>query len=118
VKSAARKIRGEAKGRAADERAFGALRRANCKMERSRIVEEKEKGRKVMTVERYLRLIAGIMILLSVTLGYFVSPYWFLLTVFVALNLIQSAFSDWCPMMTILRKLGAKDEGASAMSRG
>ena len=62
-----------------------------------------------MTVNRYLRLIAGFFILLSVSLGYYVSPYWFLFTAFVGLNLLQSAFSDWCPMMTILRKLGIKE---------
>jgi len=59
-----------------------------------------------MTVERYLRMIAGIFVLLSLALGYWVSPYWFLFTAFVGLNLFQSAFTDWCPMMTILRKAG------------
>ena len=62
-----------------------------------------------MTINRYLRLIAGFFILLSVTLGYYISPYWFFFTAFVGLNLLQSAFTDWCPMMTILRKLGIKD---------
>ena len=62
-----------------------------------------------MTVNRYLRLIAGFFILLSVALGHYVSPYWFLFTAFVGLNLLQSAFTDWCPMMTILRKLGIKE---------
>jgi hypothetical protein len=62
-----------------------------------------------MTVNRYLRLIAGFFILLTVALGHYVSPYWFFFTAFVGLNLFQSAFSDWCPMMTILRKLGVKD---------
>lgn len=68
-----------------------------------------------MTVERYLRLIAGSFTLASVALGYFHSPRWLLLTAFVALNLIQSAFTDWCLMMTILRHLGAKD---CSLSRG
>ncbi len=63
-----------------------------------------------MTVERYLRLIAGIFVLGTVALGYYHSPYWFLMTGFVALNLIQSAFTNWCPMMTFLRLLGAKDQ--------
>ena len=62
-----------------------------------------------MTVERYLRLIAGSFVLASVLLGYFHNPYWFLFTGFVALNLIQSAFTDWCPMMTFLRRLGVSD---------
>jgi hypothetical protein len=61
-----------------------------------------------MTVERYLRLIAGFFVLLSVALGYWVSPYWFVFTAFVGLNLFQSAFTDWCPMMTILRKAGVR----------
>ncbi|MEW6212491.1 MAG: DUF2892 domain-containing protein [Acidobacteriota bacterium] len=69
-----------------------------------------------MTVERYLRLIAGSFTLASLLLGYFLSPYWFLFTAFVALNLIQSAFTDWCPMMTILRHLGAKD--SCSITRG
>jgi hypothetical protein len=63
-----------------------------------------------MTVERYLRLIAGSFVLVSVVLGYFHSPYWFLFTGFVALNLIQSAFTNWCPMMTFLRRLGARSQ--------
>jgi hypothetical protein len=59
-----------------------------------------------MTIERYLRLIAGFFVMLSVALGYWVNPAWFLFTVFVGLNLFQSAFSNWCPMMTLLEKLG------------
>jgi hypothetical protein len=65
-----------------------------------------------MTVERYLRLIAGSFVLISLLLGVYHSPYWFYFTGFVALNLIQSAITDWCPMMTFLRWLGAKDESA------
>ena len=62
-----------------------------------------------MNVDRYLRMIAGFFVILSVALGYWVSPYWFLFTAFVGLNLFQSAFTNWCPMMTFLRKLGVKD---------
>ena len=62
-----------------------------------------------MTVERALRLIAGVVILLSLTLAYFVSPYWCILTAFVGLNLLQSAFTNWCPAMVILRAIGLKD---------
>ena len=58
-----------------------------------------------MTVERYLRLIAGAFVLFSLALGHWVSPYWFLVTAFVGLNLFQSGFTNWCPMMTFLRKL-------------
>jgi hypothetical protein len=56
-----------------------------------------------MTIERYLRLIAGFFVMLSVALGYWVNPAWFLFTAFVGLNLFQSAFTNWCPMMSILR---------------
>lgn len=66
-----------------------------------------------MNVERYLRMIAGAIVGVSVALGYWVSPYWLLLTAFVALNLFQSAFTNWCPMMTVLRKLGVKDGDAN-----
>ncbi len=67
-----------------------------------------------MTIERYLRLIAGLFVLATVMLGYFFSPYWFLFTGFVALNLIQSAFTNWCPMMTFLRWAGVKSEALRA----
>lgn len=63
-----------------------------------------------MTVERSLRGIAGAFILLSVLLAHYHSPYWLLFTGFVGLNLLQSAFTDWCPMMTILKKLGVKSQ--------
>lgn len=65
-----------------------------------------------MTVERYLRLVAGVFVLGSLLLGCFVSQYWFLFTGFVAMNLIQSAVTNWCPMMSLLRWLGARDEGS------
>jgi Inner membrane protein YgaP-like, transmembrane domain len=61
-----------------------------------------------MELNRWLRLIAGFLVLLSVALGYFVSPYFYLFTAFVGLNLFQSAFTNWCPMMTFLRMLGVK----------
>jgi len=61
-----------------------------------------------MSIERYIRLIAGGFVLGSLALGYWLSPYWFLFTGFVGLNLVQSAFTNWCPMMTILRKAGVK----------
>ncbi len=62
-----------------------------------------------MTVERGLRLMAGTMVLLSLALAHFVSIYWLWLAVFVGLNLLQSAFTNWCPAMAILRTLGLKD---------
>lgn len=61
-----------------------------------------------MNVQRLLRLIAGTFVLLSLGLGYYVNPYWFLFTAFVALNLMQSAFTNWCPMMTFLRWMGVR----------
>ncbi|MBI1765765.1 MAG: DUF2892 domain-containing protein [Acidobacteria bacterium] len=67
-----------------------------------------------MTVERLLRLIAGTFVLASVLLGIYHSPNWFYFTGFIALNLIQSAFTNWCPMMTFLRMLGAKDSDQAA----
>jgi DUF2892 family protein len=62
-----------------------------------------------MNVERYLRLIAGLFVFVTVLLGYYYSPYWFLFTAFVGLNLFQSAFTNWCPMMTFLRWRGIKE---------
>lgn len=62
-----------------------------------------------MTLERGLRLMAGVMVLLSVALTFYVSHYWMWLTVFIGLNLLQSAFTNWCPAMAILRGMGLKD---------
>jgi hypothetical protein len=61
-----------------------------------------------MDVNRYLRLAAGLFVLASVALGYYVHPGFFLFTAFVGLNLLQSAFTNWCPLMTILRKAGVR----------
>jgi len=62
-----------------------------------------------MTVERILRLVAGFFILLSLALAHYVDPRWMWFTAFVGLNLLQSAFTNWCPLMTILRKAGVSD---------
>lgn len=59
-----------------------------------------------MTVERTLRLIAGAFVLASLALGTWVNPLWYWFTAFVGANLLQSGFTDWCPMMTILKKIG------------
>ena len=67
-----------------------------------------------MTVERSLRLLAGAFVLLSMALGYWVSPWWFLFTAFVGLNLLQSGFTNWCPAMAIFRKLGLPDSNAKS----
>jgi len=62
-----------------------------------------------MNVNRYLRMIAGALVMVSLALGFWVSPWWYLFTAFVGLNLFQSAFTNWCPMMTFLRKSGIRD---------
>lgn len=59
-----------------------------------------------MTLERSLRIIAGVMILISALLTYFVSPWWVLLTAFIGLNLLQSGFTNWCPMISLLKAAG------------
>jgi hypothetical protein len=59
-----------------------------------------------MTLNEALRAVAGFFVLLSLALGWFVHPGFFLFTAFVGLNLLQSAFTRWCPMMAILRKAG------------
>jgi len=61
-----------------------------------------------MDVNRWLRLVAGFFVVLSVVLGLVVSHNFYYFTIFVGLNLFQSAFTNWCPMMTILRKLGVQ----------
>ena len=62
-----------------------------------------------MKVNDYLRAIAGLMILLSLALGYFVHPGFYLFTAFVGLNLLQSAFTKKCPMISLLRAIGVPD---------
>ena len=62
-----------------------------------------------MTVERALRLMAGLVVLSSVALAHYFSIYWLWLTAFVGLNLLQSAFTNWCPAMSIFRAMGMKD---------
>ncbi len=62
-----------------------------------------------MTVERVLRLIGGAFVSASVLLGMYVHPAFLWFTLFVGVNLFQSAFTNWCPMMAILRKAGVRD---------
>ena len=59
-----------------------------------------------MTIENAIRILAGSLVLISISLAHWVSPYWLLLTAFVGFNLIQSAFTGFCPAEIILRKLG------------
>ena len=56
-----------------------------------------------MRVEEAVRLVAGVFILISVALGVWVNPWWFAFTAFVGANLLQSAFTKWCPMMSLLK---------------
>ena len=59
-----------------------------------------------MKMEQYIRAIAGSFVLVSLGLGYVHSPYWHLFTAFVGANLLQSTFTRWCPMETMLEKAG------------
>jgi hypothetical protein len=59
-----------------------------------------------MTTERYIRIIAGTFVLVSLALGTWVNHYWYFFTAFVGLNLLQSGFTKWCLMEDILRKVG------------
>jgi hypothetical protein len=67
-----------------------------------------------MTIERALRALAGFFVTLSLALGYWIHPGFFIFTAFVGLNLLQSAFTNWCPAMAILKRLGLK--GCTAQS--
>ena len=59
-------------------------------------------------MEQLIRAIAGTFILASLALGYFISPFWYLFTAFVGLNLLQSGFTRWCLMEDILAKFGVR----------
>ena len=61
-----------------------------------------------MTIERGLRLIAGVVVSVSVLLAILWSPYWLALTAFAGLNLFQSAFTNWCPMVWLLARIGLR----------
>ncbi len=61
-----------------------------------------------MTIDRYVRLVAGLFVMASVLLGVLVSPYFFWFTGFVGLNLLQSAFTNWCPLISILKAAGVR----------
>ncbi len=62
-----------------------------------------------MVIERWIRIIAGSFILISLALAHWVSPWWLLFTAFVGLNLFQSGITRWCLMEDILRKAGIKE---------
>ena len=64
-----------------------------------------------MKLEYRIRVLAGTMVLVSLALGHWVSPWWLLLAAFVGVNLIQSAFTGFCPPEILLRKLGVPSRG-------
>jgi hypothetical protein len=65
-----------------------------------------------MSIDRVVLAVAGTMVLLSLLLGHFVSPYWYWFTAFVGANLLQSAFTGTCPLVLILRKAGIRSGAA------
>ena len=69
-----------------------------------------------MTVNQAVTAFAGFMVLLSLALAWYVSPYFLALTAFVGANLFQSAFTGFCPAATIFRKLGLRDDRPPAGS--
>ncbi|MCK6483075.1 MAG: DUF2892 domain-containing protein [Phycisphaerae bacterium] len=66
-----------------------------------------------MTLERWIRAIAGSFVLISLLLAHFVSPHWLWFTAFVGANLLQSAFTRWCLMEDILRRLGVASQSGA-----
>jgi hypothetical protein len=65
-----------------------------------------------MSIDRFVMAFAGLMILASLLLGLYASPYWYWLTAFVGANLLQSAFTGFCPLALILRRLGVPSGAA------
>ena len=65
-----------------------------------------------MSIDRIVLAVAGTMVLLSLLLGHFVSPYWHWFTAFVGANLLQSAFTGTCPLVLVLRKAGVRPGAA------
>ena len=61
-----------------------------------------------MTIDNAVLSFAGFMVLISLALGYFHSPYWFLLTAFVGLNMLQAGFTGFCPAARAFKRLGLK----------
>lgn len=61
-----------------------------------------------MSIDRAVMMFAGLMVLISLGLGFYVSPYWYLLTAFVGLNLMQASLTGFCPAAMLFKKLGLK----------
>ena len=69
--------------------------------------------KQIMKTEYLIRILAGTMVLISISLAHWVSEWWLLLTAFVGVNLIQSAFTGFCPPEIVIRKLGLGKDGGS-----
>jgi len=65
-----------------------------------------------MTIDLFILRFAGAMVIVSLLLGHFASPYWFWFTAFVGANLLQSTFTGFCPLAVVLRKFGVKSGAA------
>jgi hypothetical protein len=63
-----------------------------------------------MSIERWIRLVAGAFVLVSLTLAQFVSPWFLLMTAFVGVNLFQSSLTQFCPLTYILRAAGVRED--------
>jgi hypothetical protein len=74
------------------------------------IIETEEEH--VMNVDRAVLTFAGFVVLLGLALGYWVSPYWYLLTAFAGLNMIQASFTGFCPAAIVFKKLGLRSGNA------
>lgn len=61
-----------------------------------------------MTLDRAVMMFAGIVVLASLALGFYVSPYWYLLTAFAGLNMLQASVTGFCPAAIVFKKLGCK----------
>ncbi len=70
-----------------------------------------------MTIDKYVRIIAGTFILMSVALAIWVSPWWLIWATFIGVNLVQSAFTGWGPAEIILKKLGVKGNCCSTVNK-
>ncbi|MBN8717534.1 YgaP family membrane protein [Thermomonas sp.] len=66
-----------------------------------------------MNLDRAVMAFAGVMILISVLLVHFVSPWWLLFTAFIGLNLLQASFTGFCPAAMIFKKLGVRGGGCA-----
>lgn len=66
----------------------------------------------VMNIDKAVMMFAGFVVLLGLALGYLVSPYWYLLTAFAGLNMVQSSITGFCPAAIVFKKLGVRDGSA------